>query len=189
MTGSERWPDDDARRLESEERLAEGASDDPPAQGQVAPGPMSRPPVALASPGTGPRRGEGDPLAEPDPASVPRATWRSEIKGASGVNLLAGIWLAISPAVLAYRSVDPVWTQVVAGGAIAALALLRVTGGAWKSWMSWANASLGAGIVVVAAWLADSLAARWNGIVSGALVLVLAALSASATESAKRRSG
>jgi len=91
--------------------------------------------------------------------------------------------------VLAYRSTDPVWTQVVAGGAIAALALLRLTGGAWKSWMSWANASLGAGTLVVAVGLAESLAARWNGIVGGGLVLVLAILSASATERAKGRAG
>lgn len=188
MTGSERWPYDDTRRLEREERLAEGASDDPPAQGQVAPGPMSRPPVMVPRPAPGPHGGHGDRLAQPDPASVPRATWRSEIKGASGANLVAGIWLAISPLVLAYRTVDPIWTQVIVGGAIVALALLRVTSGAWKSWMSWANASFGAGVVVVAVWLADSMAARWNGILTGALVLVLAVLSASATDAARGRS-
>ncbi len=189
MTAGERWPYDDTKRLENEERLAEGAGDDPLTQAQVVPGPMMRPPVVVERPGPRRRSGHGDPLGQPDPDSVPRATWRSEIKGASGVNLVAGIWLAISPLVLSYRAADPVLTQVIVGVAIAALAVLRVTSGAWKSWMSWANASLGAGVVVVAVWLADSSAARWNGIVSGALVLVLAALSASATESAKGRSG
>ncbi len=185
MTGTGRWPYDDMRRLESEERLAEGASDDPLAQADVAPGPMSRPPVLVRTPGPRDDGGYGDPLRQPDPASVPRATWRSEIKGASGVNLIAGIWLAVSPFVIAYRAADPVLTQVIVGGAIAVLALLRVTSGAAKSWMSWANASFGAAICVVAVLLADSTAARWNGVAMGALVLVLAALSASATESAK----
>lgn len=187
MTGMERWPYDEMRRLESEERLAEGSSDDPLFEGHMTPGPMARPPVVLQRPGTGHDNGRSDPLAQADPASIPRASWRSEIKGASGVNLVAGVWLAVSPFVLAYRPADPVWTQVAFGGAIALLALVRVTSGVWKSWMSWANASFGAGLCLVAVLAADSAPGRWNGIVTGALVLVLAALSASATESATSR--
>ena len=137
---------------------------------------------------SGGSRGAVDPLDQPDPASVPRASWRSEIKGASGVNLIAGIWLAMSPFVLAYRTTDPVWTQVAAGAVVALLALVRITRGAWESWMSWANAALSAGICLLAIVVADSAAAHWNGIAAGAIVLVLAALSASATESAKRSS-
>ena len=187
MTGTDRWPYDEMRRLESEERLAEGAGDDPLAEGQITQGPMARPPVLVRRPDPGNGGGRSDPLSQPDPVSIPRASWRSEIKGASGVNLVAGVWLVVSPFVLAYRPADPVWTQVAVGGAIALLALLRVTRGVWKSWMSWANGSLGAAICVVAVFAADSLAGHWNGVVTGALVLVLAALSASATESAKSR--
>ena len=143
---------------------------------------------------TGPRRCSYqtshpvDPLRQPDPASIPRASWRSEIKGASGVNLIAGLWLAASPFILGYQQMDPVWTQAVAGAAIALLGLVRIASGAWKSWMSWANASLGGGICLVAITVADSAAAHWNGIGLGALVLVLGVLSASATEGALRSS-
>ncbi len=127
-----------------------------------------------------------DPLSRTDPASVPRATWRSEIRGASGANALAGIWLIVSPFVLAYRSTDPVWTQLTVGAVITGLALVRTTRGLWKAWMSWANAVFGAGVFVLSAWVADSTPARWNGIVAGAFVAVVAVLSASATESARR---
>ena len=125
-----------------------------------------------------------DPLSERDPASIPSATWRSEINGASGANLVLGIWLVVSPFLLPYRTADPSLTQVIVGVVIAALALTRVNGGAWKSWVSWANVGFGAGIVVLAAVVAESGAARWNGIVAGTLIVMLATLSASASESA-----
>ena len=189
MTGVERWSDEETLRMVRDERLAGSAAGDPLPGEHLAPGPTSRPPVTVSGQEPRGRGVDSDALAQSDPASVPRATWRTEIKGASGVNLVAGLWLVLSPFVLAYRTADPVSIQVGVGGAVAILALLRATTALGKSWMSWANAAFGLGIAAVAVFLGDSVTARWNAIVAGALILVLAILSASATDSAKRSSG
>ncbi|MGE5335991.1 MAG: SPW repeat protein [Nitrososphaerota archaeon] len=101
---------------------------------------------------------------------------------ASGLNLLAGIWLIIAPFVLNYDSADPVWNDVVFGAAIATVGLVRLGGLYRESWLSWSNAVFGAWIFVSAFWLDNSATAAWNDLILGAIVIVLAVWSASASE-------
>jgi hypothetical protein len=52
----------------------------------------------------------------------PRYDWRGDVRVASGLNVLAGVWLIISAAVLNYRADNPLWNDYLFGGAIALLA-------------------------------------------------------------------
>lgn len=126
-----------------------------------------------------------DRLDRVDPGSVPRTTWRSEIRGASGANVLLAAWLMLSPWILGYRDGDPTWPQFVLASAVALLAILRVTAAWWESWMSWASATAAIALFLLGAAVADSGQATVNLMAGGAVALLLAALSATATESAK----
>lgn len=126
-----------------------------------------------------------DRLERVDPASIPPTTWRSEIRGASGLNALLAIWLILSPWILDYRSGDPTWVQFVLADALGLMAVLRATAAWWDAWMSWANVLLGAAIFLVGLLLAESGQATLNAMAGGGLAILLAAFSAAATDSAK----
>lgn len=132
-------------------------------------------------------RPEIEPLDRRDPSARPSATWRQEILAGSGLNLAAGLWLVLSPWVLGNG--DAVGRHVLLGGLIGALALARVTGGDRGSWMSWVNALLGGVVVVAALARSEPVALRVSDVVVGALIVVLASLSAWATESANAGRG
>lgn len=53
--------------------------------------------------------------------------------------------------------------------------------------MSWANAAVGAAIFLVGAFVAESGQATFNAMAGGTVAILLAAFSASATESARGR--
>jgi hypothetical protein len=59
----------------------------------------------------------------PDPSG-----WLPEIGVASGLNVLAGIWLIIAPFVVGYDKGDPYWNDIVFGAIVAVLALARLAG-------------------------------------------------------------
>lgn len=121
----------------------------------------------------------------------PGGNWRDEVMGASGVNVLAGIWLIIAPWVLGYTGGDPRWNDVIFGIIVAVFAFTRLAGGWYESWLSWINAAIGVWLFV-AAWTIDSSStASVNDIILGVIVFVLAIWSASATDAlrARRRGG
>lgn len=126
-------------------------------------------------------------LDRPDPAAVPPATTRQEILGASGALLLAGAWLIVSPYALGYERGDAAWNPILVGALVLLLGLARLTLATWLSSISWLTAALGGWLVASALWLAESVAARWNEAVGGAVVVVLALLSGGATDAARRR--
>ena len=132
-------------------------------------------------PGTG-EPGPGRGTGAPGPGGG--SGWREQVSLASGLNLLAGIWLIIAPFVLNYDSADPVWNDVVFGAAISILALGRIGGLYRESWLSWINVVLGAWIFISAFWLDDSATAAWNDIILGAIVVVLAVWSAGISDEA-----
>ena len=118
----------------------------------------------------------------PPPAAPQRRDWRAEVAGASGLNLLAGIWLIISPWVLNYRSGDASWNPIVFGAIVALFALVRVAGAYRESWLSYLNSLIGIWLFISAWWLADSAQAFWNVLIAGVVVFVLGVLSASASD-------
>ena len=145
--------------------------------------PNARPPATGEERFTRPA---GDPV-DPryDPALPPRdGGWRETVTVASGVNLLAGIWLIIAPFVLGYSGGDPYWNDIAFGAIIALLALARVSGAYASSWMSWLNALIGVWIFIAAFWLDASATAGINDVILGIVVFVLGVASATATDEA-----
>lgn len=107
--------------------------------------------------------------------------WRQEAVTASGVNILAGGWLIVSPFALAYTAGDAIWNPVVVGVIVLLLALARVLGNARTSWFSGLNAAAGTWLLISAFWLTASHTAVWNTWFTGVVVLVMAIWSMSAS--------
>ena len=116
------------------------------------------------------------------PAAGSAAGWRSTVMAASGLNVLAGIWLIIAPFVLGYGGGDPYWNDIVFGAITGLIALARVAGAYRASWLSWINMLIGVWIFVSAFWLDATGAAKTNDIVLGAIVFVLAIARATASD-------
>jgi len=136
---------------------------------------------------------EGDtepqrPLRERVADDVPLAVgdWRTVVAGASGLNVLAGVWLILAPFVLAYGDGDPVWNDVIFGAATAIIALVRVSGAYRSAWLSWVNALIGAWIVLSAFVLDETSTASSNDVIVGVLIVVIALVSISATDEGRR---
>jgi hypothetical protein len=97
---------------------------------------------------------------------------------AGGVNLLAGLWLIVSPWVFGYEAQPgALWNSIIVGIVIVVLAAARQFGAA-SGW-SWVNAVLGAWMIAspfVYHYTPD-LAGTWNSIIVGLIVVILAATS------------
>jgi hypothetical protein len=108
-------------------------------------------------------------------------------RGASGVNLLAAVWLVISPFVLTFSQVpNGFWNNIVCGIVIGIFAIIRMTASDKANW-SWANLLLGAWLII-SPWAlgfrqngADALGFNtelvWNNVITGAVVAFLAVVS------------
>lgn len=145
-----------------------------------------RPQRRLERRGPGPDHASPTPRADRPATAPPRGDWRSAVATASGLNVLAGIWLIIAPFVLGYQSGDPIWNDVVFGAIVAVLALARVAGAQRASELSWVNALIGVWIFASAFWLDSSGTAAANDIILGVIVFVLGLASATASEDATR---
>jgi hypothetical protein len=109
---------------------------------------------------------------------------RGQIMTASGIDVLVGLWLIISPWVLAYHSLAAATTNdVIFGIIIAVLAASRFFGAYDIAWPSWVNVVLGVWILVSPWFLGYSMhmAALWNNVFFGIAVIVLAGWSALTT--------
>jgi membrane-bound ClpP family serine protease len=128
-------------------------------------------------------RHEDEPQAGP-PAGEPPADagWRAEVTAASGLNVLAGIWLILSPWILGYTGADAAWNPIVFGAIVLVLALVRVAGAYRAAGLSVINALIGVWLFVSGFWLADSGAARWNVWILGVVVFCLGVVSAQARD-------
>ena len=103
------------------------------------------------------------------------------VKGASGINLLAGIWLFISAWVYGAYALQNAWNSWIVGALIVILAAVRLSDPMKTIWASWVNCILGI-------W---TFASPWiygyhgsdratNSMVVGILVFALAIVSATA---------
>jgi hypothetical protein len=98
-------------------------------------------------------------------------SWWSR-SGSSWVNILLGIWVIISPFVLAIHSPKGVWSNVITGAVVGILALIR-----WSmhqpGW-SWLNLILGIWLFLSPFVLFLSGAAIWNNVILGIIIAALA---------------
>jgi hypothetical protein len=100
---------------------------------------------------------------------------------AAALNVVAGIWLIISPFVLGYTGADATWNPIVFGAIVAVLALARLAGGVRAAGVSWINMAIGVWLFISAFWLASSSQASWNVGVLGVIVFVLGAWASAPT--------
>ncbi len=113
-----------------------------------------------------------------------RATARASVKTASGINVLAGIWLIISPFVLAfYRNPAATWDEIIVGIIVLILAATRVADPLRTMWASWINLILGIWLIISPFILRFGTAPTpmWNSIILGIIVGVCAIWSGAAT--------
>lgn len=113
---------------------------------------------------------------------------RSQVQLASGINILAGIWLALAPWFLAYASGVGIWSSIIVGIIIAVLAGIRAFGAYDAAWMSWANVVLGLWVIIAPFILGYGTypARLWNNIIVGVIVAALGTWSAVASNRAHR---
>ncbi|MCX2948890.1 SPW repeat protein [Lentzea sp. NEAU-D7] len=162
--------DQHAERIETEPRTAERSTDPIPEQRQP-----------YAYPGYG--YGYGAPPTYP--AAPPPAA-----SAASAVTFLAGVWLVLSPFALDYapavQGVGAYWNDLVVGSAIAVLALVRAVSPRNVPWFSVVNVALGTWLIVAPMVLdyaegVSTTVATSNDVIVGALVVIMAGLSAAIT--------
>jgi len=98
---------------------------------------------------------------------------------ASGLNLVAGVWLIIAPFILGYGGTVAALNDLILGIVIGVIALIRIFSPARTTWLSWVNAVAGLWLIFAPSILGYVLAApRVNDIVVGIIVVALSAWSA-----------
>lgn len=104
------------------------------------------------------------------------------VRWQDSVNLVLGLWLAVSPWALGFATQEAaMWNALLVGLAIAVLALAALW--AFQKWHEWINAALGAWLMVSPQVLgfATLQAAMWNNAIVGLAVIALALWSAITT--------
>lgn len=114
-----------------------------------------------------------------------RHDYAAQARSASGINVLLGIWLIISPWVFGYVSAgdQPMWNAVSTGGLVLILAATRYAQPHTGSGMSWINFLLGLW-AIASPWIftyANQDSAMWNNVATGVVIALLAIWSGSAT--------
>lgn len=115
---------------------------------------------------------------------------KGQVMTASGLDVLAAIWILISPFVLRLDHTATT-NNVILGIAIGVLALIRFFGAYEASWLSWITAVLGLWLLL-SPWIlrfSHDSRATTNNVIFGIVVIVLACWSALASETPVTRSG
>ena len=113
-----------------------------------------------------------------------QTTTYGQVKIASGLNIVLGVWMIIASFVLGYSGTTiALWNDIIVGVIILLLAWSRVANPDRMTAESWINAVLGLWLIAAPFILGYSAAtaALWNSIIVGVVVAVLGAWSAIAT--------
>jgi len=94
----------------------------------------------------------------------------------SGIDVIAGIWLLVSPYVLALSTVAVAATMsnVICGAVVAILAAVSTSGAYERDWPSWLSGFLGLW-VVASPWIfgfSTMATATWSNVVTGIIIAV-----------------
>jgi hypothetical protein len=102
-------------------------------------------------------------------------------KGASAINLLAGIWLFVSAWVYGAYTLQNACNNWIVGALIVILAAIRISDPVKTTWASWINCLLGIW-TFASPWIYGygSTGRSTNSMVVGVIVFVLAIISATA---------
>ena len=103
---------------------------------------------------------------------------------ASTLNIIAGIWIILSPFIFGFWNLAaPSWASVIVGVAVVVLAAIRVAAPMRNVGLSWINFLLGIWLVISPWVFGYAMRPRmvWNDVILGVIVGVLALWSAVAT--------
>ena len=105
------------------------------------------------------------------------------VKTASGLNIVAALWLIVAPFLLDYAVQAARWNDIIVGVLVLALAWGRGSNPRFAPGLSWTNVLLGIWLVVAPFVLRYSVhpVPLWNDVIVGVIVASLAAWSAVAT--------
>ncbi len=108
---------------------------------------------------------------------------------ASVLNVIAGIWLIISPFILAFATAaTPLWNTLIVGVIVLILAGIRASDPRNNIGLSWVNLLLGIWLII-SPWVlhyGDLRTAVWNDVILGIIVGILAIWSAVSTPGVRR---
>jgi hypothetical protein len=108
-------------------------------------------------------------------------SYHQQIRIASGLNILAGFWLIVSPYGFGFYMVNPpYWSSVAVGFAVVIFATLRLAVPFRFPEISWINFALGL-YLIASPFLfgfAGISSVLWNSVSAGLAIMVLAAWSA-----------
>jgi len=110
-----------------------------------------------------------------------RNTYTANATTASGLNVIAGIWLIISPFVVGFSDLfNPMWNNIIVGIAVLILAGIRAADPARNVVLSWINFLLGIWLIISPFAFQVSASPRilWNNIILGIIVGLLGMWSA-----------
>jgi hypothetical protein len=109
----------------------------------------------------------------------------SQVKVASGLTFLAGIWMIISAWVYgAIYTSGNAWNSIIVGLVIAVLSAIRFFSPRSAVGLSWIIALFGIWMIIspwVYGYARTNYARLWNSVIFGIIVLILGAWSAAAT--------
>lgn len=109
----------------------------------------------------------------------------SQVKVASGLNFLAGVWMVISAWVYgAIYTSGSAWNSIIVGIVIAVFAAIRFFSPRSAVALSWINALLGIWVIIspwVYGYSGTNAPRMWNSVIFGIIVLILGVWSAAAT--------
>ena len=92
----------------------------------------------------------------------------------SGINMILGAWLIVSPYLLNYTSSAARWTQITFGAFVLILAAIRFIAPRFE-WASWFVGLCGLWLIVAPFLLQYQMSvAYWNEVISGIVIATLA---------------
>lgn len=104
----------------------------------------------------------------------------NQAKTASGINILAGIWLVIAPFLLGYSDFpEPTWNDILVGVAVIIIAGVKMSKPLSAAGISWVNVILGVWLILAPFVLQyEPRNAMWNDIVLGCIIAIFGIWSA-----------
>lgn len=110
---------------------------------------------------------------------------RMYVRTASGIDVVAGLWLILSPFILGFTSeTGAMWNSIIFGLIVTVLAASRTTGEGYRvEWPSWTNAVIGLWLILspfILGFTGNGVA-YINTLVLGIIIAVLGTWSALAT--------
>lgn len=98
---------------------------------------------------------------------------REELPEASRLNIMAGIWLVLSPYIFSFNDTAATWNSIILGALIGGVAAVHWFWATRATWLDWADGILGLWLVVSPFVLMLGGAAGINNIILGVVVILL----------------